>query len=123
MSSNNPPENIFAKTPINGLANNPPEPRHPPTQEELLEARIKNMPKDVGAMLLTVGLAGVVLPGVIGLPFLLAGGIIMMPKTTNKLRNYLGMNHSEESDYAIKQLNRFLDDLDRRYPGVESGKP
>lgn len=123
MSSNNPPENIFAKTPINGLANNPPEPRQPPTQEELLEARIKNMPKDVGAMLLTVGLAGVVLPGVIGLPFLLAGGIIMMPKTTNKLRNYLGMNHSEESDYAIKQLNRFLDDLDRRYPGVESGKP
>jgi hypothetical protein len=119
MSSNHSPDNVFAKTPINGLANNPPEPRYALSAEERLEARVKNMPKDVGVMLLTVGLAGVVLPGVIGLPFLLAGSVIMMPKTTNKLKNSLGFKDSEEADYAIKQINRFLDDLDRRYPGTK----
>lgn len=74
-------------------------------------------------MLLTVGFAGFVLPGIVGLPFLLAGGVILMPKTTQKLKKKLGMeDDSPHNEFAARQINRFLDDLDRRYPqtGAES---
>lgn len=118
MSNSKPPENIFAKTPISGIGNHPPETvKKQPTSEESLEARVKRMPKDVGVMLLSVGLAGVVLPGVLGLPFVLAGGVILMPKTTQKVRRSLGMKNEEENDFATRQITRFLDDFERRYPG------
>lgn len=80
------------------------------------------MPRDVGVMLLTVGLAGVVLPGIIGLPFMLAGGVILMPKTTQKLKRKLGVDNTPHGEFADRQINRFLDDLDRRYPGIANIK-
>jgi hypothetical protein len=46
-----------------------------------------------------------------------------MPKTTQKLKKKLGMeDDSPHKEFAARQINRFLDDLDRRYPqtGAES---
>ncbi|MGI9211299.1 MAG: hypothetical protein ACR2HF_02405 [Methylococcaceae bacterium] len=91
-------------------------PARTPTAEDALNSRIEHMPRDVGAMLLGVGFAGFVLPGIFGLPFLLAGGVILMPETTRKIKKKLGMEKSGHTDFADKQINRFLDDLDKRYP-------
>ena len=41
--------------------------------------RIRRLPPEVGVVLLTVGIAGVILPGPVGTPVLLAGGLVLMP--------------------------------------------
>lgn len=87
-----------------------------PTAADTLNSRIESMPRDVGVMLLGVGFAGFVLPGIFGLPFLLAGGVILMPETTRKIKRKFGMEKPGHTDFADKQINRFLDDLDKRYP-------
>ncbi|MEY4194916.1 MAG: hypothetical protein RLZZ226_1284 [Pseudomonadota bacterium] len=122
MHRSDAPQNPFPRMPLGGTGSHPPEVRpSPPTQEEILQARVEQMPRDVGAMLLTVGFAGFVLPGIVGLPFLLAGGVILMPKTTQKLKKKLGMeDDSPHNEFAARQINRFLDDLDRRYPQAET---
>lgn len=82
------------------------------------EQRVSQLPHDVGWMLFGVGFAGFVAPGILGLPFMVAGGMILWPKTTSRLqslllRNGLG-NHSVAA--GMKQIERFIDDLERRYP-------
>ncbi len=37
--------------------------------------RLRRLPPEVGAVLLSVGVAGLILPGPFGTPFLLAGGV------------------------------------------------
>jgi len=117
MNSQNSGDSIFSRTPVQGLDDHLPETTTTPSPEEILQKRIEHLPKDVGVMLLTVGFAGFVLPGILGLPFLLAGGVIMMPNTTRTLTRKLGMDKPEQNEFAVKQITRFLDDLDRRYPG------
>ncbi len=123
MSGHPLPDNILPPMPLQGLGIDMPEIIQHPDAEERLEARVEKMPRDVGVMLLTVGLAGVILPGIIGLPFMLAGGIILMPKTTQKLKKKLGVDNTPHGEFADRQINRFLDDLDRRYPGIVNHKP
>ncbi len=123
MSGHPLPDNILPPMPLQGLDIDMPEIIQHPDAEERLEARVEKMPRDVGVMLLTVGLAGVILPGIIGLPFMLAGGIILMPKTTQKLKKKLGVDNTPHGEFADRQINRFLDDLDRRYPGIVNHKP
>ncbi|MFZ4698938.1 MAG: hypothetical protein ACOYMG_02705 [Candidatus Methylumidiphilus sp.] len=82
-----------------------------------LAERIGKLPRDVGWMLFGVGLFGVVAPGIIGFPFMVAGGLILWPKTTRRLNGLLGDKAPQKPVAAgMKQLARFLDDLDRRYP-------
>jgi hypothetical protein len=48
-------------------------------------------------------------PGVLGTPFLLAGAVVLAPGGAKLLSRWAG--HS-----AMRQVGRFLDDLERRYP-------
>lgn len=86
-----------------------------------LAGRIEQLPRDVGWMLFGVGFAGFVAPGIFGLPFMVAGGMILWPKTTGRLQNLLGKPADPAAAPGMKQITRFLDDLERRYPPV--GKP
>ncbi len=45
-------------------------------EETLL--RIANVPRDVGWMMVTVGVLGVILPGIVGTPFLVAGIAVLV---------------------------------------------
>src|SRR5206468_1701218 len=51
------------------------EPLHTPEEEAEL-TRIKDLPKEVGVMLMTVGALGFILPGVVGTPAVIAGGLV-----------------------------------------------
>lgn len=85
--------------------------------DDPLAGRIQRMPGDVGWMLFGVGFAGFVAPGVFGLPFMVAGGMILWPKTTQKLQKLFGKPAAGPADApGTKQILRFLDDLERRYP-------
>lgn len=79
--------------------------------------RIAKLPRDVGWMLFGVGFAGFVAPGIFGLPFMAAGGLILWPKTTHRLQGLLGRKAPEKTiATGMRQIERFLDDLERRYP-------
>jgi hypothetical protein len=76
---------------------------------ELTPVRVEQLPKEAGWMLITAGVVGLVVPGVLGTPFLLAGAVVLAPGGSKLLSRWAG--HS-----AMRQIGRFLDDLERRYP-------
>ena len=75
----------------------------------LTPIRIEQLPKEAGWLLITAGVVGLVVPGVLGTPFLLAGAVVLVPGGSKLLSRWAG--HS-----AMRQIGRFLDDLGRRYP-------
>ncbi len=73
-------------------------------------------PRELGVMLVSAGLIGVVLPGP-GVPALVAGGLILWPKGFGKAERWLRSRFPEAHRKGIGHINRFLTDLERRYPG------
>jgi hypothetical protein len=78
--------------------------------------RLKKLPRDVGWLLVTAGVVGVVMPGVLGVPFLLLGGLILTPATNRRAERWLAGHAPGVLKGSMRQVNRFLDDLERRYP-------
>lgn len=99
------------------------EPEH--TLERTLETlsvdhataeRLQKLPHDIGWLLVTAGVVGVVMPGVLGVPFLLLGGLILTPATNRRAESWLAGHAPGVLKGSMRQVNRFLDDLERRYP-------
>jgi hypothetical protein len=86
-----------------------PLPSRAPAAPEQPIFRIQQLPREAGWVLITAGVVGLAVPGVLGMPFLLAGAIVLMPGGSTLLSRWAG-------DSAMRQINRFLDDLERRYP-------
>ena len=80
-----------------------------PGFHELTRVRVEQLPREAGWLLITAGVVGLVVPGVLGTPFLLAGAIVLAPGGSKLLSRWA--SHS-----AMRQVSRFLDDLERRYP-------
>jgi hypothetical protein len=78
--------------------------------------RFTQLPKEAGWMLVTVGVVGLVLPGILGTPFLLAGTVVVVPSGRKLLSRWVGRNPPKFVGSAMRQIDRFIDDLDRRYP-------
>ena len=78
--------------------------------------RIANLPRDVGWMMVSVGVLGVILPGLPGAPFLLAGAAVLTPGGPRLLSRWAGRKPKGLVHTSLKQMGRWLDDLDRRYP-------
>src|SRR5215469_784018 len=79
------------------------------SSSQLTPVRVEPLPREAGWLLITAGIVGLVVPGVLGTPFLLAGFAALTPSGSNLLTRWVG--HS-----TIRQVGRFLDDLERRYP-------
>jgi hypothetical protein len=84
-----------------------PSPDDAPAVDGSTVRRIKELPREVGIMLVSVGTLGLVLPGLMGTPAIIAGGLVLWPGTFSGVEGWLR---------GMKQLGRFLDDLERRYP-------
>ena len=77
---------------------------------------VKSLPKEVGVMLMAVGVLGVVLPGVIGAPALVLGGVVVWPKAFGKVEKWLEKRCPKVHKQSLMQIHRYLIDLDRRFP-------
>jgi hypothetical protein len=77
---------------------------------------IENLTTDVGWLLVTAGVIGVIMPGIPGAPFLLIGGFVVTPGGTRLLSRWVGKNPPKFVNGALKQIGRFVEDIDRRYP-------
>lgn len=89
-------------------------PQNKSAVDELTAIRVERLPKDAGWLLITAGIVGLVVPGVFGTPFLLAGALVLAPGGTKLLSRWVG--HS-----GMRQIGRFLDNLERRYPRRRRG--
>ena len=78
--------------------------------------RITDLPRDVGWMMVSVGVLGVVLPGVPGAPFLIAGIAVLTPGGPRLLTRWATRRPKGVVHTSLKQIGRWLDDLERRYP-------
>jgi hypothetical protein len=89
--------------------------------EQTRLSKIADLPKEVGVMLLTAGVVGFILPGP-GTPAIIAGGLVLWPEAFGKLESWLKRSHPQVHRQGIQQINRFLDDLEKRYPGTAHEK-
>jgi hypothetical protein len=78
--------------------------------------RMQQLPQDIGWLLVAAGVVGVVMPGVLGVPFLALGGLILMPATNRRAERWLTGHSPRIFKGSVRQINRFLDDLEKRYP-------
>jgi hypothetical protein len=84
--------------------------------DEQLIRRIEEWPRDVGWVLVTAGVIGVIAPGIIGMPFLVAGAFVLTPGGPRMLSRWAGRKPRKFARSALRQICRLLDDLERRYP-------
>jgi len=70
---------------------------------------------------LSVGVLGFVLPGIIGTPALIAGGLALWPKAFGRAETWFAKRYPSVHRKSLHQMGRFLADLDRRYPQRPSG--
>ena len=77
--------------------------------------KIKELPRELGVMLLTAGIVGFILPGP-GTPAIIAGGLALWPEAFGKLESWLERSHPKVHRQGVRQINRFLNDLEKRYP-------
>ena len=77
---------------------------------------LEELPRGAGRLLITAGVVGLVVPVVPGVPFLLAGSIVLTPGGSRLLVRWAGRNPPKFVRSMIRPINRFLVDLERRYP-------
>jgi len=85
-------------------------------EEEAELRRIKDLPREVGVMLMTVGVLGIILPGIVGTPAAIAGGLVLWPKAFGKVENWFERRFPKMHKQSLYQINRYLNDLESRYP-------
>jgi hypothetical protein len=79
--------------------------------------RLGRLSTEIGIVLILVGTAGVLLPGPIGSPFLVAGVIALWPAALRAVERWLSESAPRIYVRWIRWIERFLADLERRYPG------
>jgi hypothetical protein len=90
-------------------------PREDPAGESLA-MKVRELPREVGVMLVSVGALGFVLPGVMGAPAIVAGGLVLWPRAFGRVEAWLERRYPKLHKESLKQIGRYLDDLERRYP-------
>ena len=78
--------------------------------------RVRAIPPEVGILLIVSGIGGILLPGPVGTPFLILGCITLWPRAFRQTGKYFEKRFPKMHSHGVKQINRFLDDLEERYP-------
>ena len=80
---------------------------HPPYQ---------GVPKELGVLLVVGGIGGLLLPGPVGSPFLILGGVILWPAAFGRVEKCFERRFPRLHKQGMTQIARFVTDLERRYP-------
>jgi hypothetical protein len=89
---------------------------HESATDEGAVRRFAQLPREAGWLLITAGVIGLAVPGIVGTPFLLAGAVVVVPGGPELLSRWVGRNPPKIVGSAMRQISRFIDDLERRYP-------
>ena len=114
------PTETFGDTPGHDPQQDKVLPENQPDAEPVDIDKIKDLPKELGVMLITAGIVGFILPGP-GTPAIIAGGLVLWPKAFGRLESWLERAHPKVHREGMQQINRFLNDLQKRYPNSTNG--
>jgi len=78
--------------------------------------RVERLTPEAGWMLVTAGVVGVIVPGIAGMPFLVAGIFILLPGGPQLLSRWSRGNLPSFVRFGVRLIARLLNDLERRYP-------
>ncbi|MDG3007101.1 hypothetical protein [Paludisphaera mucosa] len=78
--------------------------------------KMEDLPKEVGVMLMSVGALGFVLPALAGAPAIVAGGLVLWPRTFGKVDRWVQRRYPWLHEQGMQQIGRYLDDLEQRFP-------
>ncbi len=67
-------------------------------------------------LLMVMGVGGLVFPGPLGTPFVLMGGVVLWPRGFERAESAFQRRFPKIHRQSIRQLKRFVADLNRRYP-------
>ena len=90
--------------------------RAEPAVDQQTVLRFEHLSREVGWVLVTAGVVGLIVPGMLGTPFLFAGAFVLVPGGPRLLSRWAGRNPPKLVRTVMRQVSRFLDDLERRYP-------
>ena len=81
------------------------------------------LPRDIGWLLVAGGVIGIAAPGVLGVDMLALGTLILWPGNRHRLARWLACHQSAPRFLrgSMKQIERFLHDLEARYPRGGNG--
>lgn len=79
--------------------------------------RIDSAPKELGILLVVAGIGGLLLPGPVGTPFLIAGGVILWPSAFRRVETCLQKRFPRFHREGVLQMRRFINDMERHIPG------
>ncbi len=82
--------------------------------------RIKQLPKELGVLLLVAGIGGVLLPGPVGTPFVLVAAVVLWPSLFERVELFFERRCPRMHRTGVRQIKRYLNDLERRYPSRSS---
>jgi hypothetical protein len=85
-------------------------------QDEKTVKKIKRLPRTVGVVLMAAGVAGIILPGPIGTPLFVAGGLILAPGIFGRLDNCMKRRLPAVRHHGVQAMERFMADMEKRYP-------
>jgi hypothetical protein len=77
---------------------------------------LEQFPPEIATLLIMAGVAGVLLPGPVGAPLLIAGGVILWPKTFRPVERWFSRKFPGMHREGVIQLKDFIRDLNHRYP-------
>jgi hypothetical protein len=87
-----------------------------PDSAESLASKVQELPREVGVMLVSVGALGFVLPGIMGTPAIIAGGLVLWPRAFGRVESWFERRYPKLHRESLKQIGRYLNDLEKRYP-------
>ena len=78
-----------------------------------------HLPPEMATLLMIAGAAGVVLPGPVGTPLLIAGCVMMWPKTFRPIELWFSRRFPKFHREGVVQIKEFVADLKLRFPDDE----
>ena len=91
-------------------------------EDEKIILRIEHLPRDMAWLMVLVGVLGVALQAIIGTPFLIAGIGMLAPGGPKALLRLADREPTGFMHAGLKQMVRWLDDFERRYPRVPTAR-
>jgi hypothetical protein len=79
----------------------------------------EGVPKELGILLVVGGIGGLLLPGPVGSPFLILGGVILWPAAFSRVEKCFEKRFPRLHKQGMMQITRFVTDLERRYPWAQ----
>jgi hypothetical protein len=83
--------------------------------EETIEM-LGKLPPEIGMLLVLSGIAGILLPGPVGTPLLIAGGVTIWPKTFQPIERWFSRRFPKAHHEGVFQIKEFVANLQQRFP-------